>query len=137
MRDAEGREDSLVLLVEDDPEALAVLTEMLQYAGATVRAAATGPEGRCLLEGRQPPLAVVADYNLPAGSGLEVLEHARRRYPDCERVLLTGRIDVGRLLDTVEEGLVTRFIGKPVDPYRFVRSMASLIDQRLNRSQAS
>lgn len=40
--------------------------------------------------------AIVSDYHLPDGNGVEFLEHARHKAPNSQRVILTGHPDVAR-----------------------------------------
>jgi DNA-binding NtrC family response regulator len=40
--------------------------------------------------------AIVSDYHLPDGNGVEFLDHARRTMPRSHRVILTGAPDVAR-----------------------------------------
>lgn len=62
-----------VLVVEDDPASMAVLTRMLEQAGHSIFAAKTGLEAVELFE-KHPPHCVMSDIRLPDIDGLELLK---------------------------------------------------------------
>ncbi len=57
---------------------------------------------------------VIVDFNMVGPNGAWLLRHVRDRYPECERILLSGSsyFDLANFLDP---GLVDRFMEKPVD----------------------
>jgi len=59
--------------------------------------------------------AIVSDYHLPDGNGVEFLEHARRKAPRSQRVMLTGHPDVARTAESFDRS-VHRLWDKRLQP---------------------
>src|SRR5919106_6685053 len=74
---APGR-DVRVLVVDDEPMVLEVVSRYLERDGYIVDAAADGAEALEMFE-RRPPHLVILDLMLPSIPGLEVLRELRRR----------------------------------------------------------
>jgi len=67
--------DGYVLVVEDDDDLRAALTEFLERRGLRVTAVANGAEAMtALMPDRRRPCVVLLDWNMPVVSGREVLE---------------------------------------------------------------
>jgi two-component system cell cycle response regulator len=81
--------EAKILLVDDDPDILKILTRFLTGQGYAVAAAASGSEALATLRGEDIPLALL-DLNLPDISGLDLLAHLRANSPDTEVILFTG-----------------------------------------------
>jgi two-component system OmpR family response regulator len=79
-----------VLVVDDEPDLLDVVSRMLRSEGWAVATAATG--GEALARAREfRPDAVVLDVMLPDQDGLRVLEGLRALLPDVCVLFLTAR----------------------------------------------
>src|SRR4029077_9372968 len=65
-----------VLVVDDEPDIVALVAYHLAKPGNTVSTAASGPEGLAVAR-RDKPSLVVLDLMLPGLSGLEVMEELR------------------------------------------------------------
>jgi len=80
-----------VLLIEDDPDIADILQLVLEGAGFVVTTARTAREARARIVERTEPFdTLLADKNLPDGSGLSLLEDLRRDGRDSELVMITG-----------------------------------------------
>ncbi|HJR70775.1 MAG TPA: response regulator transcription factor [Gammaproteobacteria bacterium] len=95
-----------VLLVDDDPDLLAVTGFALQQAGFLVVTAADGPAALEVFRREQPDLAVL-DINMPRMSGFELAEKLRER----------SRIPLVMLTARGEEADVVRALGLGADDY--------------------
>jgi DNA-binding response OmpR family regulator len=71
-----GTERKLVLLVEDNVDALAIYGAVLRHAGYDVREAPTLKDARDAVDAERPAV-VVLDCRLPDGDGLDLLERWR------------------------------------------------------------
>ena len=79
-----------VLLVDDEEEFVTTLAERLQLRDILPLVAANGDQALHIVETEEPPV-VVLDLMMPGIGGLDVLQVIRRRHPDIQVILLTGR----------------------------------------------
>ena len=122
---------SRILLVDDDPRLLAVLSDMLQSFGHTVTTAAKGEEA---VEVFDPSLhdVVITDLGMPRMNGWEVAERVKAKSPDTPVFLLTGW---GESVAAHEGSqFVDRVIAKPVSAEALMEQLAEL---RRTRAPAS
>jgi CheY-like chemotaxis protein len=78
-----------VLIVEDDPQLVGVLAEMLAVLGYATRSAVAGPDALRFVPEFQPDV-VLLDLGLPDMPGDVVLERLRRADPRLPVVMVTG-----------------------------------------------
>ena len=85
-----------VLIIEDDPSDLQVMTEMVRGIGYATEAAATGREGMEKLKSSNPD-AVLLDLMLPDIDGLEILSQIREQpeHSALPVVIVSGK-ELGR-----------------------------------------
>jgi DNA-binding NtrC family response regulator len=83
----------VVLIVEDDPSQRKALTNLLKSAGLHVVECANGEVAELILASTGSQLrALVTDIELGGGmSGVELAQHAKRRFPDLNIVMVSGR----------------------------------------------
>jgi two-component system phosphate regulon response regulator PhoB len=112
--------DPLVLIVEDEPAQLEVLSYNLRAQGFRLDHARDGEEALLLAEEGQPDL-IILDWMLPSVSGIEVCRRLKARGPtsDIPIIMLTAR---GEEADRVR-GLRTGADDYIVKPY----SVAELV----------
>jgi response regulator RpfG family c-di-GMP phosphodiesterase len=72
---------------------------------------------------------LLADYNMPGMTGVELAERVREHRPSTVRVLLTGNIDTDTTIASINQGEIFRFVAKPFD--RLV--LASVVQQAVAR----
>jgi two-component system cell cycle response regulator DivK len=68
--------NELILIVEDNPQSLKLLRDILQIKGYQTIEAETGEEGVRLARERQPAL-ILMDIQLPGINGIEALQRLR------------------------------------------------------------
>jgi PAS domain S-box-containing protein len=78
-----------VLLVEDEPETLRLLDEMIQLTGHTVAAVQDGQEAMALIDREEFDL-IFTDLGMPVVSGWEVARKAKEKNPLVPVILITG-----------------------------------------------
>lgn len=110
-----------ILLVEDDEQLAARLSERLRGAGFAVDLAGTRWEGEAWPD-MDKLAAVILDLGLPDGSGLDLLRLWRQRRVACPILILTAR---GSWQDKVE-GLNLGADDFVVKPVRFEELLARL-----------
>ena len=98
------------MIVEDERKAAQALERFFRrYRAATVVGSVS--EAKALLEEARSWTGLVLDIGLPDGSGIEVADAARKRYPLVPMLVLTGRNDP-RLINRSHE-LRAEFVCKP------------------------
>lgn len=94
------------LIIDPDPSEQRRLIQIITsiWPAVTAGAAATLKDGYAKLSQMMPGL-LVTDFYLPDGSGLELLEHARRLHPEAPCVLLTRHDDTPHVLAALKRGV--------------------------------
>jgi signal transduction histidine kinase len=117
------RFEARILVVEDDALVGEATASLLSGWGATVTVAVNAPDAIALLDGATFD-AVLCDFRLPTGSGVDVLRFARARASGTLCVLITG--DAPWNIDSItrEEGFPV--LRKPVAAADFVQALAPL-----------
>jgi len=105
-------ENLKALLVDDEVEFVTTLAERLQIRGIQARTATDGQQALSMIESEKPQV-VVLDIMMPGISGLEVLDYIKKKYPDIEVILLTGRGSTKEGIEGMQLGAFD-FIMKPV-----------------------
>ncbi|HSN14132.1 MAG TPA: response regulator, partial [Anaeromyxobacteraceae bacterium] len=123
------RPESTVLVVDDDEHVRRTLARILRgrFRGK-VLLAADAAEGLVSLA-REPIQAVVSDYRMPGMSGVEFLRVVKERWPNVQRVLLTGQADSSAIEEAVNQSEIFRFIWKPWDDAHLLATIQSAVDQ--------
>ena len=78
-----------VLLVDDEIEFIATISERLSSRGIQARTATSGEEALVLIEA-EPPDVIVLDVMLPGTLGTELLKLIKQEHPAIPVILLTG-----------------------------------------------
>jgi len=115
-------EKTVILIVEDDPDQLALAKLRVGMSGYATRTAATASALRGMLVNNAPPDLLLLDIILPDGDGLDILAKIRRnpRLALLPIVMLTVKDDPA----DIERGLALGADGYMTKPY----SRASLGD---------
>jgi response regulator RpfG family c-di-GMP phosphodiesterase len=103
---------SAVLIVDDDADVLAALSESLSGTGYRIVCSTSAEEALEAL-GAESFAVVISDQNMPGMKGLELLERVREIQPLCSRILITGMVVVDTLVGAINTGEIFRFIAKP------------------------
>ncbi|ROH92161.1 response regulator [Stagnimonas aquatica] len=107
---------SRILVVDNEPLALAALTALLQRWGHEVLAATSAAEGLRLYADRPPPDLILADYHLDHGeSGIEAIARFRAHWGD-ELPCAVITADPTRAARDEAAALGHAFLQKPVKP---------------------
>jgi CheY-like chemotaxis protein len=107
-----------VLVVDDDPDTCANMSDILADAGYRVEVAY---DGRAATEavGRNGHRLALLDYKLPCMTGLELFRRLRDVKPDLVAVLVSGFVSPEVASAATKEGIRAVF-HKPVDPAELV-----------------
>ena len=119
--------DSAVLLIEDQPRLLRLLSALFQRAGYRVYPAHTAEEALSLVgKTSGPPTAIVADVVLPGMNGIDLLARLRGRLPELPAVLMSGYPDHA-LVANVQLDEDTRFLLKPFSGAKLLALLADVL----------
>jgi CheY-like chemotaxis protein len=116
----------LVLVVDDDPDALHVMTEFLRYYGAHVTTARSGSEALAYLVSLRTDVIVI-DYTMPGMNGVDLLAQIRKLHNEADKptpaILCTA---VGGLAAVARAAGFSSYMVKPFDPQALVEEIARL-----------
>ena len=103
-----------VLLVDDSPDTLTMLTDALDHAGMDVAVALSGREALASVEERFPDL-VLMDAIMPGMDGFETCQilKSEKEFADVPVIFMTGQNDTEHVVRAMESGGVD-FIAKPI-----------------------
>lgn len=113
-----------LLVVDDDPDLLALVAFALTNAGYTVVKAADTAEAIAVFEAEMPDL-VILDINLPSGSGFDVCK-AIRADSAVPVMMLTARGDEEDLVRALELG-ADDYLTKPFSPRTLLARVKALL----------
>ncbi len=123
-----------VLVVDDEPDIVALVAYHLVKAGYRVSTAGTGPDA--VAQARQErPAVVVLDLMLPGMSGFEVLEQLRAEpsTKDVAVLLLTARKDEPDRIKGLSLG-ADDYLTKPFSPQELTLRVAAIL-RRIQQGQ--
>ncbi len=102
-----------LLIVDDDKPLRKLLTRILCAEGFECQMAADAAEARQLLDQRPFDL-MLSDIRMPGESGLDLIRHAKKNYPDMGIVIVSVISDPDVALEAMEAGIYG-YIVKPFD----------------------
>jgi DNA-binding NarL/FixJ family response regulator len=93
-----------VTIVEDNPQAAALLTEIIEKSSMQVIARYASAEA--VLEDRSlvPPDIFLVDIGLPGMSGIMLTRKLKTTYPHCEIVMQTVFEEAAQIIDAIKAG---------------------------------
>ena len=102
-----------ILMIDDEPLLLEVLTAFLEDNGFVVLQATDGPTGLELIRQEQPDL-VLCDLRLPGMDGLQVLAAVTRDYPDLPILVVSGLGGMSDAIQALKLG-AWDYVTKPIE----------------------
>ncbi len=103
-----------ILVVDDDPSSLDIISEALGWEGYQVRKAPDGVRGLELLQQWSPDL-VILDVNMPKMNGVETLKDLRRRGKYVSVMFISADSSTNAVVSGLDAG-ADDYIPKPFDP---------------------
>ncbi|MEP6941324.1 MAG: sigma 54-interacting transcriptional regulator [Betaproteobacteria bacterium] len=111
-----------VLLVDDDPDLLKLITLRLTSAGYRVRTADSGETALAALAVARPA-AVVTDLKMPGIDGLALFDAIHRQHPTLPVIILTAHGTIPDAVSATQRG-VFGFLTKPFDSQELLQKVA-------------
>lgn len=121
-----------VLVIEDNPDNMRLISYALQRSGYKVIPAETGEEGVTLAI-RERPYFIIMDINLPGIDGLEATRRIRASEADGDVpiIAITSFAMYGDRSKVMEAGC-TAYFEKPIDPLTIVERIHEVIGAMVN-----
>jgi signal transduction histidine kinase len=112
-----------VLLVDDDPRLVTVLSDMMRGEGHAVTTATNGEEALAIFDPKGHDV-VITDLGMPKMNGWEVAERIKARSPDTAVFILTGWGEGVAAHESMQ--FVDRVIAKPVSADALLDQLAEI-----------
>jgi PAS domain S-box-containing protein len=117
-----------ILVVDDEPDARALMRRLLEDSGATVLEASSAAEGLSTLRAARPDV-LVSDIGMPRESGYTLIRQIRALPPDAggatPAVALTAYARTEDRMQAILAGF-QHHLAKPVEPAELIAMVASL-----------
>lgn len=88
-----------ILIIEDDDTLRAILNHVLVEEGYKVLTASNGLKAINILQKEIPDL-IITDIIMELSDGIEIIMHAKKNYPTCKIIAVSGRGNADKYLDT-------------------------------------
>ncbi|MCC7508992.1 MAG: response regulator [Planctomycetes bacterium] len=132
MHDTRARQ-SVVLIIEDDTDSASRCEALVESVGATSLRVNSLESAEKILTQNAPDVVIV-DYDLPDGTGIDVIAAVRQSmvHRSTPIVLLTGDIYPAELERAVMMGIYA-FLAKPFSGQEFVKLLNAAINENADR----
>ena len=114
-----------VLLVDDDPDLLKLISLRLSSAGHRVRTADSGEAALASLAVARPGV-VISDLRMPGIDGLQLFEAIHREHPALPVIILTAHGTIPDAVAATQRG-VFGFLTKPFDSQELLQKVAAAL----------
>jgi two-component system response regulator GlrR len=122
-----------ILLVDDDPGLLRLLSIRLNAAGYDVRAVQNGETALEAVETQRPDL-VITDLRMDRMDGMQLLDELNRRCTGLPVLILTAHGTIPDAVSATQEGAVA-FLTKPVDKTNLLEQVERALQLNGGRGQ--
>lgn len=123
--------DWVVLVADDEPDSIELITEVLEFQGATVHPATNGRQALDLLETLRPTV-ILTDLSMPEADGWAVLAGVRKI--DALAAVPVIALTAHAMAGDIERGLAAGFsayLTKPISPMTLVDDILARLPERL------
>ena len=117
-----------ILIVDDEPNAIKVLSAILSDAGYTVLESMNA-QGAIQIVDNEDIDIIITDLKMPGMNGLQLFEYLTKRHPDIPIIFLTAYGTVESAVDAMTMGSYYYFI-KPPDYLKLQNIISKAIEQR-------
>jgi two-component system OmpR family response regulator len=117
-----------VLIIDDDFEIVAIISEILKHEGHEVDSAADPVDGMQKSRKVKPDL-IILDYHMPGNTGAHLFESLRRNTATKKTPILfmSGEASPELILSEISDSEASRFLPKPVKLEDFRRAIAEML----------
>ncbi len=121
--------ESLILIVDDEPDICVELSGYLSAKGYQVIIANNGRDAIKLFK-QHKPILVISDYKMPVMNGIELLKSIKSDSKDIHVVLVSGAADSKMIVEAMKEDAFD-FLLKPVDLNHLLEVVKTAISKTL------
>ena len=115
-----------VLLVDDDPDLLKLISLRLTSAGYRVRTADSGETALATIAVERPA-TVITDLRMPGIDGLQLFEAIHRQHPALPVIILTAHGTIPDAVNATQRG-VFGYLTKPFDSQELLKKVAGALE---------
>lgn len=124
-----------ILCVDDEPANVEALERLLRKKYDVITCI-SGQEAVKKIDDLISPLAaIITDQRMPGMTGIDVLKHSQKKFPDTIRILLTGYTDIESVIAAVNEGQIYQYITKPWDPQELLNTVDKAVEKYILRKE--
>ena len=116
-----------ILIVDDEPDILSTLKDVLEDEGYRTYGVTTGEEALQVVDKELPDL-VILDVWLEGIDGIEVLGQLKQKYPDLPVLIISGHGTIETAIKAVKLGAYD-FIEKPINLDRLLLKVEKAIEE--------
>jgi len=116
-----------VLFVDDEPHILGSIRRTVVDENYVPYFTNNAQEALVIMEKIQFSV-VVTDLRMPIMDGLTMLKIAKGKYPDMQRIILSGYTQLNQVLSAINEGDIHKYITKPWQKVDLLRAIQEAIE---------
>ncbi|MFN3480143.1 MAG: sigma-54-dependent transcriptional regulator [Thermodesulfovibrionales bacterium] len=124
-----------ILIVDDEPNALKILSAILNRAGYTTIGVSNVDRAIKILE-REEIDTIITDLKMPDQDGMDLFDYVKANFPDIPVIFLTAYGTVESAVKAITDGAFYYFI-KPPDYNKLKGILARAVEQRLLKKEIS
>lgn len=122
---SDGKKRGRILLIDDDPGLLRLMSLRLESEGYSLETAGDGESALGMIENKPPDL-VIADWRMRPMDGVELLERLQTQKPSLPVLLITAYGTVPDAVEATQKGAYS-VITKPIDTDALVQQVEEAI----------
>lgn len=124
-----------ILLVEDDLTYSRIVKTFLGKNGFAVQTAIKVKEAQLLVSNSKFDL-IIADFRLPDGTGMELLQWIKSNYPQTQVILITHYSDIRIAIKAMKLGAF-EYITKPINPDELLATVNESLSAKISEPSTS
>ncbi len=118
-------DSKIVMVVEDEPNNMRIITDILEFEGHQVIAAESVAEAHDVMAKHARLDLVLLDLNLPDGNGLSLVEAFRARFAHLQIMLVTAAATKDNIQKAMAHG-IDQILGKPFTVKQFKEALQTV-----------
>jgi len=123
-----------ILLVDDEREFVAILTQRLTKRNYSVAFAHSGKDALAQLEDAKDIDVVILDVKMPGLDGIETLKRIKEKWPLIEVIMLTGHSTLDSAIDAIKID-ANDYLLKPVEMEQLVSKIKKAVCRKRHRDR--